>query len=257
MIQNNQLYYNNSGVVYDADAELYFSQLSPSPSNEYKSAINILILQLKEDGNWSKLDRLWIFATEAQQNARVSVTNPFSSQIIEVNSPTWTSNQGYDFNGTTQYLRTAYIPSVDGVNYTLNSAEHGLYSIENATSGSFAWDMGAMSATDVSNLNIRDSSDIAYGKVNNAVANIISAARRTGAGAINLFKNGVSIASDTDASTALPPVEFYIGAQNNNGVASAFSNRRIAFVFMASGTITDLTFYNAMQEFATTRGFNV
>lgn len=256
-----------SGNILLPETNAWLSVLTTRPSPLIVNAVNTFIKTSKSDGNWQLLDRFWLFGQDIQANARVSIVNPTSTQITEVASPTFTANQGYDFNGTTQYLRTAFIPSSNGVNYTLNSASFGVYSRENYN-GSFGWDMGAYNATDGAALSLRDGTNSAYAKINSVVAALITVggvtdsrglfvALRTASNAIAIARNGSNIGTDTDVSSALPTTEMYIGSLNNNGVAAAFMQRQISIAFTASGTLNQGTFYTAVQSLATSIGFNV
>ncbi len=262
-------YYNGElltpGYEYDADAQLYFNQLTFQPSPEFKSAINTLVLQLKADDNWSKLDRLWIHATEYRQHARVSLVNPISDQLIEEYSPTWTLKQGYTGDGTSSYIKTNYIPTTDGVNHTLNNNSAGVYSRTNIQSS--AIEMGTFSASAYSFYynRIRDPSDLwrnamySDSDVSNSNANSTGLFMwtRTSASEGDFFRNGTSVGTNIGTSGDLSTVELYLLALNGNGTASNFSNRQVALSFIGSGGIDAVSFYDAVQTFATTIGFNL
>lgn len=262
---NNKVIYNKFQLQSET---LQWIQSCPNPvCATVILCVNQFILQCKNDDNWQYLDRFWLFAQCDQTNARVSIKNPTSTAITEVNSPTWTQFQGYDFNGTTQYLRTAFIPSLDGVNYTLNSASFGVYSRDDYNGG-FAWDIGGYDAVNGSALSLRDGANSSYAKINSVIVAIITAggvtdsrglfvSTRTASNAIAIFRNGSNIGTDTDASSALPATEMYVGALNNNGVAANFSQRQISISFVASGLVNQLSFYNAIQTLAYQLKFNV
>lgn len=263
--------------LFDADAILYFNQLAPQPSIAYKIAVNTLILTLKNDStaSWNKLDRLWIFASENQQNARVSVKNPASTNITEVNAPVWTANQGYTTDAPgTKHLDTNYIPSVDGVNYTLNSASLGIYS---RTAGQQGADMGVYDPTNIASYWIYVTDTRSYVGINSLTeSNVIDSVALglcvglRGDGTQQLSYKPASplpIIAAGNLSSALPTKEIFIGCINNNGVAAGKSSRQYAISFIGGmqlvggDTHIGRTFYanmkNALQTFATTRGFNV
>lgn len=253
------------GSNYDADAALYFAQLTVQPSTDFKSAVNTLVLQLKSDGNFTKLDRLWIHAVEIQQHARVSIVNPSSTQISEGNSPTWTANQGYTGDGLTMHLKSNYVPSVDTVNYVLNSGSIGFYSRTNAQLT--AVDMGGNGPTNASYVITKFSDGNCYVKLNNTQITFTSVANsdsrglfssvRTASNALLIYRNGSVIKTDTTASSSLPTKEIYMLGNNNDGTFQLPSTRQNAFSYIGSGSITQSTFYTALQAFATTIGFNV
>lgn len=249
---------------YSPDALAYFAQLTGTISTAWKLAVNNLILQLQADGNWSELDRFWIHATENQQNARVSLVNPTSTQITEVNSPTWTADRGYTGDGATMYLNTNYNPNTDGIHYSLNSASLGVYSRVN--SDNFQIDIGACdvsSPVSFSQLDIKEG-NVIYANVNDYnslfTANINSLGMFTtlrSAGSIAIYKNGVLLTSLVQASSKVPNLNLFLLARNTAGIATVFSNRQLSISYAGSGAINQTTFYNAIQAFATTIGFNV
>src|SRR3990167_3364982 len=122
----------NKKRLFDPDTVRYITQLaSGRPNYIHQRRVDTLVEGLKQDGNWRLLDRLWIFAQPLQELSRVSLVNPTSTQITEVNAPTWTANQGYTGNGVNMYLNTNFNPSTQGVNYVLNSGSLGAYNRTN------------------------------------------------------------------------------------------------------------------------------
>lgn len=249
----------------DPDAELYFSYLTPQPSAAYKSAITTLVQQLKADNNWNYFDRLWIFATEVQQHATISLKNPSSTAVIEVGTPTWTINQGYTGNALNMYLRLGLAPSAATL-FTQNSASYGNYCRTNTATATA--EMGCRDAAGANSavINNKWSDNISYcninsgGSANVAVASSLGlfSVRRTTANAIFLNRNGVQIATNAaTASTGRSSREMYALGFNNNGALSTPTAKQLSMCYMGSSAITDSTFYTAFQTFATTRGFNV
>lgn len=246
------------GPPWDVDAQAYFAQLAPQPSLAFKQAINTLVIQLKSDGNWTLLDRLWIFAAEAQQNARISLVNPTSTPITEVNSPTWTVNRGYTGNGATMYLNTNMAANT-GVAYTLDAASIGVYNRTAGNASSYA--MGT------ANIRLRVSDaigQISYQVNSNALsASAVAAAtglmvsNRDGAADQHGFRNGILQGTGAIASTAVDAQTIYILCRNDGtGLPTAFSSRQFSLAFIG-GNLNQFSFYNAIQTFATARGFNV
>src|ERR1700739_558485 len=120
----------------------YLARCTTQPSAKWTNALNTLIRQMIIDGHWQLFDGLWIFATPTgcQTNAKINIVNPTSTLITEVNSPTWTANQGYNGNGTSSYLNLNYNPS-SGTNFTSNSNSFGTYSRININTGN-TYDLG-------------------------------------------------------------------------------------------------------------------
>jgi hypothetical protein len=253
----------------DPDVQNWLNQLTVSPSNNYISNLTTLVVQLKAAGIWGQLDRMWIFATEQQQHARISIVNPTSSQITEVNSPTWTTLSGYTGNGSSSYLNTNYNPNSNGVNYTLNNVSYGAYILTNIRSTTQI-DIGCNNTsggTIIMNTNFSVANCIvsyvndSTGQINGTETSTsvgLTSAIRTASSTSTQYRNGVNqTVSNTPVSTAVPNINIYILAENISGSANSFSTRKISMVFFGSGSINQLAFYNAFQIFAIQTGFNV
>lgn len=113
------------GKTFDADyvAILNYATTQgytlPSASQRIKQ--NKLLVDLKSAGIWSKLDTFAVFATDGNSDFAL-IDWKRLSQYTAVNSPTFTTNEGFTGNGTSSYIDTNFTPSTNGVNYTLNNA---------------------------------------------------------------------------------------------------------------------------------------
>lgn len=87
--------------------------------------VNDLIVGLKADGIWTKLDRLWIYAAENSQSALIDLKA--LDQSSAVGSPTFTTDRGYAGNASSSYINTTYVVSTDAVNYTSSSMHVGIW----------------------------------------------------------------------------------------------------------------------------------
>lgn len=255
----------------DADTILWLAQLTTSfgtnPSASAITAMNTLIVGLKADGNWTLLDRLWIFAQSVQGYARVSIKNPSSTQITEVNTPTWTANQGYTGNGTNMYLNTNYNFSTSSVNASQNSLSYGVYVTTNVAEAKY--DCGAFTTTGGTKdivLSSRWSDNRTYIGTNSSTgeanaSNLDSrgmfSGKRIASNAQTALKNGSQIASLSDSTNALPSLNLFVLCMNNSATPSSFTTRRVAMCFVGGGGINHATFYTRFQTFATSIGFNV
>jgi hypothetical protein len=97
----------------------------PSPSVQAKQ--NAFLVALKSIGVWTKLDVFYCFAQDGSKEfATINWKAPSANQCTLINSPTWTSNQGFTGNGTSSYIDTNY-QSLGAGNYTLNNASRYAY----------------------------------------------------------------------------------------------------------------------------------
>lgn len=244
----------------------WLAQLGTRPSVAVISAVDHFIKGCKADGNWTLLDRFWLFAQDNQTNSLTSIVNPTSSVATEVSSPGWTSLQGYTSNGTTSYINTNYTPSTDAVNFTQNSATQFIYSRTDSQEASLQGG-GGLANLHATHLNIRNSSDQILSRTNGttatgAISNTSSlgffTAVRSSFTAVTFYRNGSSLGSPaSNTSTGLATVKLYALSNNNNGTAANFSTRQIAVYGFGSGSINQATFYTRVLNLATELGFNV
>ncbi len=250
----------------DPDVDLWLAQItggtSAMPSLGYINNLNSFVNTLKSTGIWLELDRLWILASEQEQHAQISLVNPSSTRISIGVQPTFTANIGYSGNGSNQYLNTNYTPSINAVKASLNSINNFYYCRTNSSGNTHEFSV----AGSLSSLSLNTTGAGNFNNQNNAttslaIANTISygliSALRTSSTNVASYINGNSIVSGSIASVALPDFPFFICARNISGGANNFSSRQISMCGVGSGNINQLTFYNAIQNFAISRGFNV
>jgi len=221
-------------------------------------AVNTFLNSIQKE----EFDRLWIHGLSNETAARVSIINPTSTPITNVNSTTFTAGEGFQGNGTTMYLDTNYNPAVDGVKYTLNSASFGVYSL---TSASYASD--EIGATNGASISVIDTNYLgsSYTLVNSSTGAVFAngdgsgffAAERINNTSESIYINGVSLNTSVSNSISLINFNFYIFARNNSGTSINYSPRKIAFTSIGSGAIDQSSFYTATQTLGTTLGWAV
>ncbi len=252
-------------VGYETESKTLFRNMTTPPDSARKRIINALIKRLKGDGAWNLLDTLWLYAAHDQQASRLNWKNPGTFTITEVNSPTWTINQGYTGNGTNMYLNTNWNPSTNGVNYVLNSGAFGLYGRLSMSANTNA-EGGALDASSRGPAILsRFTADVFRGRINtvtnttaaNTNTQGLFATARTASNSQDIYKNGVLQANSTAASSVVPSVNLFFLAYNGNGTATGFSVQQISFAFSGSGSINQLLLYNAVQQYMTSLGTQV
>lgn len=234
----------------------FLAACTTQPSAVWTMALNRLISQLIIDGNWSLLDAMWLFAADNRQNATLNIVNPSQYTIIEAGSPTWTKDIGYTGSGT-KYLNTNYSPSTQGVNYTRNNACFGCYDHSITVQNTVDIGIGNLNCyiqfeykagTGEYNIN---GSGATFQDFSNSTAGSLSAVR-TSSTAVAIYKNGLSIASASISSQAIVSGNFTVLA---NEPSQYWSTNTVSMAWIGSGSINQLTFYNAIHSFATTIGF--
>lgn len=173
---------------------------------------NIFIKNLKAAGIWNKLDVLYVFALGSagadpiyDYFRTLNWKNPDLYQATLVNS-FLRGTQGIQRNGASlSYVDTNFVPSIHGVNYTLNDASR--YTYRQAVSGSGAIDGTATS----NNNNLSTSGGSNQNRINSTNTHSSSVATTAQAVSINRLSstsvkisNDATISSRTQTSTALP-----------------------------------------------------
>jgi hypothetical protein len=157
-----------SGGGNEAETTTLLAAMSSQPDATRTTAINTLIAALKTAGIWAKLDVLYILAAHDAQAARLNWKTPASFTATAVNTPTFTTDRGYNGNGSTSYLTTGFTPSTHATQMTQNSASVFAWNRTaraGATGAACGCDDGNTSAL---NLFLRYSDGNAYGRVNDA-----------------------------------------------------------------------------------------
>lgn len=248
---------------YCSELQAYLQYVTTAPSKWYLNNLNTLIINLKNAGIWQQLDRFWIFATETQQAANVSIINPSSTQVQPVNNPTFTPLVGYQGNGTSSFVNTNYNPFTQGVNYTLNNCSLGYYNLTNNGSSNVK-QMGSYDGTNFVDIFFENGNDAVVALnsgtlVSNATfsqfAGLFAGQRANNT--VSIYFNGGFSGSNTNAAVAIPNLNLFIDARNNNGTAGELDTKKIAMAFAGSGNISQAALYTYFQQFATNIGFNV
>ena len=113
--------------TYQAVLDYADTQGYTLPSLSGQSLQNEIIVELKNNSIWDKLDLFYLFKTDGDNDfATLNWVDPSSYKITEVNSPTFTTNVGFMGNGTNAYLNTGWDATI-GPNFIQTGATHGVY----------------------------------------------------------------------------------------------------------------------------------
>jgi len=96
------------------------------PSESQQALQNQLVVDLKNGGIWNKLDTFGVWATDGDSDFAL-IDWIRLTDYTAVNSPTFTTNVGFQGNGTSSHIDSNYNPVINGVNLTLNSVSLGYY----------------------------------------------------------------------------------------------------------------------------------
>lgn len=231
----------------------------PTPAQQIKQ--NAYVLALKAAGIWALLDVLYVFATNGDSNfATLNWKAPTLFKCAKVNSPTFTANQGFTGNGTTSYLSTGWVPSVNGVNYVLNDASFGLWiNTEQAAGNDIV--CGCDNGVTADYLICERLADgQPQSVINSALSQTAPVStslgfwgvNRTAAAVTGIFKNGVLLAAGVPLSSARTNREIFIGGRNNSGVFGNGTTKQFSnFWAGASLNGLELANYNAWNTYFT------
>lgn len=258
------LIFISSNIFAGYNYHWQWEQQHPTRSSINQIAyLNELILTLKVDGNWTLLDRIWIMAVATSDQALVSLVNPTSTKLTLVNSPTFTTKEGFAGNGSTSYINTGYNTSLSSAQFTLNSNTCAIYSRTIGAAASSQYELGqGNGSTSAYAILIRETSlgiftynfnGVSLAKANTASHGFYSSVR-TASNAISIWKDGISQNTGTTASVALINNSVYVCCYNANGTASNYSTKQISVICFGSGTINQLKLYNAIQAYMTKIG---
>lgn len=244
----------SGGVVFDTDYQAvltYATSLGYTlPSLSQRTKQNQLMLALKAGGIWSKLDTFAVFANDGGSNFGL-IDWKRLSLYTAVNSPTFTSNQGFQGNGTSSYIDTNFNPTTQGVNYTLNNASRYIYSRINAANKVYD---GVVSST----ANSITSFDSALHRINQGGNNLsatfafggstgVKSIHRTSSTSVTLY-NAKSASSGLTATSTSRPNENQLILRS----ATSYAAHQISSYAMGASLVSENTsFVDAFDTYIT------
>lgn len=252
----------SSIVQFDADYQAVLDYATTQgytlPSASQKALQNQLVVDLKTAGVWSKLDTFAVFATDGSSDfALIDWIN--LSQYTAVNSPTFTSNQGFTGNGTSSYINTNYNPNTNNVNLTINSASIGFWQRSSSVAQNSV-EIGTDDGTSRFQCLSRWSDSNTYMPMFTANFPFVSAStsnklfqnNRINSTTINQYVNGVKNGSNqSDTSNTIPNRNITVLARNASTIFG-YSNRQLSMAFVSSNLENEASdFYTAINSYMT------
>lgn len=245
-------------VVYDTDYQAVLDRATTLgytlPSDSQKTKQNQLVTDLKAAGIWTLLDVFYVFATDGSSDfATINWKTPTANQITKVNSPTFTTNQGFNSNGTSSYLNTNWTPST-ATNYQTSNALLGVWwhTVSNNTSGNAANAFGCHDGTRftqlqdnnssnlVTRLNQSNSGSVTWGSTGAFSSNSSCVIRRNVSGSWQGFIGGSQVANVSNTANGRPTTSMAVLAFNANGSIANFAVNtwKVSMFFAGSAGIT-------------------
>jgi hypothetical protein len=251
------------GIGFDVDYQAVLNRAASLgytlPSIDQQFLQNQLIVDLKSSGIWNKLDIFYVFANNGSQEfATLNWKNPLLYQCSLINSPSFTTNVGFQGNGINSYINTNYNPSVHAVNFTLDSHSYGGFNSNPTAQGQFFGAFGntyceivtdnALSRLIVHDVNIIGRTvNVGVDSQNGWLIN-----QRNVSNNFLTYRNNINLPHIGSASSSLPNITFNVFRRTSN-IPSAFGNG-IASILYTGGWYdsTERTnFYNNINTYLT------
>lgn len=225
----------------NTEARALVARMIPRPNAARKALIDSVWTSLKAEG-LTGIDCLY---TRAAHSAQASLLNWMSDAFTAspINSPVFTVDRGWTFDGATSYLDTNYDPTTAGGNFSRNSACMGAW-VRSVSSdvASTTSVMGNAAAF----IRPRAFSTRVAGRMNSSSteADWVSPATHLGlttidrnADAANLiaYRDGVALGSEANASAVSTSGTIFVGAINTGTVAAQFYAGEVLADFIAPG----------------------
>lgn len=242
---------------YDSSYQLILNKATELgytlPSDAQKTLQNDLILQLKLDGIWNKLDVLYIFANDGGSNfATLNWINPNIRRCLLYTSGstlTFTTNQGFTGNGTSAYIDTTFNPLIGTPKYQGGNASRYIYIYTPQSPAPRPFDGNSIFNSNTFGTYTDPISNLING-FTNASTFIYSATQqmksihRTSNTSITMF-NGTTIGSGTSLSASLAnSSQFILRSQ------AIYASHQVSMYAMGESLITENTaFVNAFDTY--------
>ena len=251
------LVWDKTGGGFDADYQAVLDYATTQgytlPSASQQALQNQLVLDLKSGGIWSKLDIFYTFATDGDSDfATLNWKAPSNYQITKVNSPTFTTNDGFKGDGTTSYLGVPFQTANDAVNFQADSAGFFMYVNEAPTIG-----VEAIGYTSASGLRImvRASAANQQCNTNNSQTDPdfsgtgLRSVNKTASQTLEMFAATTQTSSVTTANSAMVSEDISLLARISN---NSFSNTELSVFGLGDELVSENTDLNtALNDYMT------
>ncbi len=226
---------------FGAEYQAVYDSYTTKPDDATAAIWNTFVESIVASGEWALLDVLYVYAahTNGAGEALKNWINPGTFDATAFNAPDFVANQGFSGNGSTRFINWNWNPNTNGVNYVLNSASDGVYIRTNVNES--AIDIGAaVSGTDysfyiVSRLSngvfFRVNTDTDFSTAANTDSRGMFIGSREASNIIRTYKNKVQLTDESDASVAVPSLDIYSLARNNDDTADIFSTKQLSMVY--------------------------
>jgi len=247
-----------AGAAYDTDAQAFFDSTGITDTTQ-KDAVNTLVTTLKTDNLWSNMVGLYPFVGGTASTHKYNLKNPQDTNAAFrlTFSGGWThSATGATPNGTNAIADTHIV--LNNVISSVNEMSYGYYSRDTSDVSSGSYEMGSYQGGAISAMLIKFGGSLYY-QINGGGYNVVSnpntdgffVVNRSGASAVQAYRNGSSYHTGTRSAGNLSTLNFGIGGLIGIG---AYGSKESAFAFIYNGSLDESdnsNLYNAVQAFNT------
>jgi len=253
--------------------QLVYNTLDIKPGSDTARYQSDMVYSLDSAGYWDRTKLLYVYAQRSIAGAKINWTTPGTYNLTDPGStvPAFIKYQGFDADGSTDYLSTGWIPDSDSLLINHGGAEPSGLGINDMTLSS--WSLSNVHGDYVpmgisGDLSLRmtpRNNNAIYALINSANLSIFDdpgstlgliTTTRRGKTELEAYYNGVHSGDDTDVSHGLPAIELYVLANNNNGTADRFYDGIISIIMVMDGNsdADALGIYNIFHRYMTRIG---
>jgi hypothetical protein len=249
-----------NGVAFDADYQAVLNRAValgytlPSASQRIKQ--NTLLLALKAGSIWTKLDILYIFANDGGSDfGTLNWKAPTLNQSTLINSPTFTSNQGFTGNGTSSYINTNFNPAIGTNNYVLNNASRHIFvrtqSITASTlDGVGSGNSNATVGVNTTLLRINQGATSLPTTADYSGNNVLKSIHRTSVSNVEIFVGTTQTSRTFNSTTVINEPQLILARGVN--VTGSYGGSQVSMYSMGANLVAENTAYvNAFNTYIT------
>lgn len=249
----------SKSVILDTDAQTFITAANITNTTQ-RNAINQLVINLKNNGIWSKCLAIYPFVGGVEASHKFNLKNPLDTNAAFrlVFQTGWTHSSGGAVPNGNTYANTFLVPSAS---LGLNDKHLSYFSTSSGSTASLMGvDDGGNSdglVPNFSNAGDNYSSLSAPAALKSGGVSLgFHLITRTSSTNYSYFRNGANKITTTATSSNNSNLSIYIGARNLNGGGSQGTSRGCSFASIGSGlTDTEVTnFYSTVQTFQTSLG---
>ncbi len=234
---------DTSSVTYQAVTDRRIAIAATGPGATFLAAQAQLYTDLASV--WSKIKYFLVLANDGSKEfALINWRNPAVFGATDVNTTTFVSGSGIDFDGSADYLNTN-ARLVTDLGMGLNNSHLGVYCYEDIGAAGVTVGSGVSTSNSALFINPRNGSNNFVTCCNDGTAHSIANASsigyycvsRSASGSYAKYKNGSSVATVSVTSTNITNIAPFIGAMNTNGSPGSYLARGVSMVHL--GTALD------------------